>query len=237
MLKNRREAGRLLGRKLAGFATRKDVVVLGLPRGGVPVAYEVARALGAPLDVMLMRWVAVPGTPEISLGVIGTGGIRLFDPETLARHRVPPAQVQQVAAREEAELARRQRAYIQGRPPLAVQGKTVFLVDDGAATETTLLAAIRALRERRPARIVVGVPAAPTRVCERLRTSVDAVVSLMTPDPFESIRRWYEFFEPTTDGEVRELLALAWEKDPRNAPFPSAGEAFRHPWWWSLERG
>ncbi len=231
MLKNRREAGRLLARKLAPFASKRDVVVLGLPRGGVPVAFEVARALAAPLDVFLMRWLPVPGAADTSFGVVGTGGVRIFDPVVLARHRISNARIQQIAAREEAELARRQRAYIPGRPPAPVRDKTVLLVDDGAATETTLRAAIRALLERLPARIVVAVPAAPARVCEDLRASVHAVYCLMTPEPFESIRRWYEFFEPATDGEVRELLALAWERDPRHAPFPWAGdERHRRPW-------
>ncbi len=235
MLKNRREAGRLLARKLAVFA-EKDVVVLGLPRGGVPVAYEVAQALGAPLDVFLMRWLPVPGAPDTSFGVVGTGGVRVFDQEAVAQHRISSARIQQTAAREEAELARRQRVYSQGRPPAPVQNKTVLLVDDGAATETTLRAAIRALRERLPARIVVAVPAGPARVCENLRASVHSVYCLMTPEPFESIRRWYEFFEPTTDGEVRELLALSWERDPRNAPFPWAGDE-RHPRPWRPPAG
>ncbi len=225
MLLNRREAGRLLARKLAVEATRGDAVVLGLPRGGVPVAYEVARALGAPLDVFPVRRLTLASTGDEVLGVVAPGGIRVFDREALARHRVSRAELHKAAAREDVEVARRMRDYKGGRPCENVVDKTVVLVDDGASTGRTLRAAILALHERRPARIVVAVPTSPAGVCELLRQSVDAVHCLMTPAPFESIERGYEFFAPTTDGEVRELLAMAREKNPRHERLAEPGDS------------
>ena len=200
-------------------------MVLGLPRGGVPVAYEVARALAAPLDVFPVRRLALASTGDAVLDVVAPGGIRVFDPDALARHRVSRAELLQAAAREEIEVARRLRDYKQGHPCESVVDRRVVLVDDGATTGATLRAAIVALHERRPARIVVGVPTRLAGVVELLRKSVDSVDCLMTPAPFESIGRWYEFFAPTTDGEVRELLAMARARDPRDVRLAESGEA------------
>jgi predicted phosphoribosyltransferase len=205
--RDRREAGRLLATKLSAYANRPDVLVLALPRGGVPVAAEVARALGAPLDVFVVRKLGVPGHEEYALGAIATGGVRVLNEDVVRALRISDRVIDAVAAREQEELARRERVYRGDRPPLDARGRTVILVDDGLATGATMHAAIRALRQQQPARIVVAVPTAAPETCDELKREVDDVICASTPDPFYAVGLWYEDFSQTTDEEVRELLA------------------------------
>jgi predicted phosphoribosyltransferase len=174
--RDRRQAGRLLGARLAAYANRSDVLVLALPRGGVPVAYEVARALNAPLDVFLVRKLGVPGYEELAMGAVATGGVRVLNEQVVNGLHIPNYMIDAVAAQEEQELARRERLYRGGRPPADVRGRTVILVDDGLATGATMHAAIEALRQRQPARMVVAVPTAAAETCEELRAEVDEVI-------------------------------------------------------------
>jgi predicted phosphoribosyltransferase len=205
--RDRREAGRLLATKLSTYANRPDVLVLALPRGGVPVAAEVAGALGAPLDVFVVRKLGVPGHEEYALGAIATGGVRVLNEDVVRALRISDRVIDAVAAREQEELARRERVYRGDRPPLDARGRTVILVDDGLATGATMHAAIRALRQQQPARIVVAVPTAAPETCDELKREVDDVICASTPDPFYAVGLWYEDFSQTTDEEVRELLA------------------------------
>jgi len=207
--RDRHEAGRRLADKLSAYAKRPDVLVLALPRGGVPVAYEVAQALQAPLDVFLVRKLGVPGYEELAMGAVATGGVRVFNDEIVNGLRIPDDVVDAVTAWEQQELARREQLYRGDRPAPDVRGRTVILVDDGLATGATMHAAIAALRRQQPARIVVAVPTAPPEMCEALRAEVDDVICAITPQPFRSVGLWYEDFSPTTDEEVRELLARA----------------------------
>jgi len=213
--RDRREAGRYLAEKLADHAGHPDVLVLGLPRGGVPVAYEVARALDAPLDVFLVRKLGVPGHEELAMGAIATGGVRLPNPSVIRGLRIPPEVIDQVAATEQAELERREREYRGDRPPPDVRGKTVILIDDGLATGTSMRAAVAALRLLQPARIVVAVPIAAPATCAEFQDEVDEVICARTPEPFYAVGLWYEDFSQTTDEEVRDLLRRAEER--RNA--------------------
>ena len=209
--RDRREAGRLLAAKLAAYANRPDVIVLALPRGGVPVAYEVARALNAPLDIFLVRKLGVPGYEELAMGAIATGGIRVLNDQLVGGLRIPDYVVDEVAASEQQELARRERLYRGDRPAPDVRGRTVILVDDGLATGATMLAAVKALRQQQPARIVVAVPTAAPETCEQLRAEVDDIICAITPEPFHAVGLWYEDFSQTTDEEVRDLLAHSAE--------------------------
>jgi predicted phosphoribosyltransferase len=209
MLVDRREAGRLLAKKLQPYASRPDVVVLALPRGGVPVAYEVAQALKAPLDVFVVRKLGLPGHEEFAIGAIASGGLRFHNRLMMEAYSIPERAVSQIEEREERELARREQAYRGGEPPLDVSRRTVILVDDGLATGASMNAAVVALRQARPARIVAAIPVAPPDTCEALRSVADSVVCAMTPEPFLAVGRWYENFEQTTDEEVKRLLALA----------------------------
>jgi predicted phosphoribosyltransferase len=221
MLVDRREAGRLLAQKLSQYANRPDVIVLALPRGGVPVAYEVARALNAPLDVFVVRKVGLPGHEEFAIGAIASGGLKFRNPLMIAAYSIPEQSIAPIEAREEQELARRERAYRGGEPPLDVTGRTVILVDDGLATGMSMHAAIVALRQGKPARIVAAVPVGPPETCEALRAVADAVVCAITPEPFFAVGRWYESFDQTTDEEVQQLLARARARSPeaeRHAP-------------------
>src|SRR5580704_969849 len=204
---DRSEAGRLLAAKLTAYANRPDVLVLGLPRGGVPVAYEVAQALGAPLDVFVVRKLGIPGYEELAMGAVATGGVRVLNDEIVRRLRIPEYIIDAVAARELQELARRERLYRGGRPPPDVRGRTVVLVDDGLATGATMYAAIEALRQQNPARIVVAVPTASPETCEEMKTKADEVICAITPEPFQAVGRWYQDFSQTTDEEVEALLA------------------------------
>jgi predicted phosphoribosyltransferase len=212
MFRDRREAGQLLATALSRYAGRPDVVVLALPRGGVPVAYEVAQALGAPLDVFVVRKLGVPGHEELAMGAVATPGVRVLNEEVVRGLGIPARMIEAVAAREQAELARRERLYRGDRPPVDVHGRTVILVDDGLATGTSIHAAIQALRQRQPARIVVAVPIAAPDRCEALKDQVDDVVCAVTPEPFHAVGLWYDDFSQTTDDEVRELLARSAER-------------------------
>jgi predicted phosphoribosyltransferase len=205
--RSRSDAGRLLAAQLGAYANRPDVIVLALPRGGVPVAYEVARALGAPLDVFLVRKLGVPGHEEFALGAIATGGVRVINQNVVRELRISPDMIDGVAAAEEQELQRRERLYRGDRPPPDVRGRTVILVDDGLATGATMQAAVKALRQEGARRIVVAVPIAPPDTCEQLREAVDEIICAVTPEPFHAVGLWYEDFSQTTDDEVRDLLA------------------------------
>jgi predicted phosphoribosyltransferase len=204
---DRRDAGRRLAVSLAQYAGRPDVVVLGLPRGGVPVAYEVARALGAQLDVFLVRKLGVPGHEELAMGAIASGNVRVMNDDVLAATGVGREQIEAVAAKELRRLTRQEQAYRGDRPPLEVAGRVAILVDDGLATGATMRAAVAALRDRGAGRIVVAVPTAPRETCAALRSEVDEVVCAMTPDPFTAVGLWYRDFSPVGDEQVRELLA------------------------------
>jgi predicted phosphoribosyltransferase len=207
--RDRREAGRVLASTLTGYANRPDVIVLALPRGGVPVAYEVARALQAPLDVFLVRKLGLPGREELAMGAIASGGIRVLNHEVVEALGVPEEIIDEVAVAEEEELRRRERLYRDDRPPLNVAGKTVILVDDGLATGSTMRAAVQALREQSPARVIVAVPVGAPETCAKLQQEADRVVCAYTPDMFYAVGLWYEHFDQTTDEEVRELLEVA----------------------------
>jgi predicted phosphoribosyltransferase len=207
--RDRSEAGRLLATKLAHYANRPDVIVLALPRGGVPVAYEVARALNAPLDVFLVRKLGLPGHEELAMGAIATGGVRVLNEQVVRALNIPGYVIDAVAGWEDEELRRRERLYRGDRPPPDVRDRTVILIDDGLATGSTMLAAVKALRKLQPARIVVAVPTAAPDTCELLKAEVDEIICAITPEPFHAVGLWYEDFSQTTDEEVRELLARA----------------------------
>jgi len=207
--RDRREAGRRLADDLSGYTGRHDVVVLALPRGGVPVGYEVAQALGVPLDVFLVRKVGVPGHAELAMGAIATGGVMVRNQSVIDALRISERDIDAVAAREGEELERREGAYRDGRPAPDVAGKTVILVDDGLATGASMKAAVRAVRALKPAAVVVAVPtAAPPSVAE-MRAEADEVVCPLMPESFMAVGQWYHDFSPTTDEEVRQLLADA----------------------------
>jgi erythromycin esterase-like protein/predicted phosphoribosyltransferase len=221
--RNRRQAGQLLAQKLAHHANRPDVIVLALPRGGVPVAYEVARALNAPLDVFLVRKLGVPGYEELAMGAVASGGVRVLNDTIVAGLGIPDYLIDAVATKELEELKRRERVYRGGRPPPDVRGRTVILIDDGLATGATMQAAIKALRQLQPARIVVAVPTAASDTCEALRAQVDEVICAITPEPFQAVGHWYEDFAQTMDEEVGELLALRRQPE-EPPPEPGASE-------------
>ena len=206
---NRTDAGRRLAERLSKYRERDDVLVLGLPRGGVPVAYEVAKALHAPLDVYLVRKLGVPGHEELAMGAIATGGVMSLNREVIEELGIPEEVIRAVALREWQELARREALYRGDRPAPEVAGKTVILVDDGLATGSTMRAAVAALKKQGPDRIVVAVPVAAAQTCAQLRTEVDEVVCLHTPDQFYAVGLWYHDFSPTTDEQVRTLLQAA----------------------------
>ncbi|MBU7585883.1 MAG: phosphoribosyltransferase [Nostoc sp. TH1S01] len=203
---NRTEAGRLLAARLTEYANRPDVLVLGLPRGGVPVAFEVAKALDASLDVCLVRKLGVPGHKELAMGAIATGGVRVLNENVVDWLRIPQATIDEVAAIEMRELERRNIAYRGNRPLPKVKNHTIILVDDGIATGATIRAAIATLKKQQPRELVVAVPVAGVATCEELQAEVDKVVCVMMPEDLYAIGIWYENFEQTTDAEVCELL-------------------------------
>lgn len=203
---NRAEAGELLAARFTKLADRDDVIVLALPRGGVPVGYEVARSLRVPLDVVVVRKLGVPGHEELAMGAIASGGVRLLNHEVVDALGIPGALIDQVARRESAELERRERLYRGNRPPVSLTNKTVILIDDGLATGSTMRAAATAIRRQEPAQIIVAVPVGAPSTCEEMRDVADDVVCLRTPDPFVAVGLWYRDFSETSDAEVRELL-------------------------------
>jgi len=206
---NRAEAGRLLAEKLSKYAGRNDVIVLGLPRGGVPVAYEVARALGVPLDVFIVRKLGVPGFEELAVGAIASGGVRVLNEDVMRALPNADEIVEAVTAKETAELERREQSYRDGRPAPELRNRTVILVDDGLATGATMRAAVAALRRRGAAKIVVAVPVGPPDTCREFEDEADEVVCATAPELFQAVGQYYEDFSQTTDDEVRELLTRA----------------------------
>ena len=205
--RNRLEAGRLLGEELAArFGRAQDLTVLGLPRGGVPIAAEVARALGAPLDVFIVRKLGLPGHEELAMGAIASGGVRVLNQDVLRYMPQPQQIIDAVAAREQQELVRRERSYRGSRPPLDVRDKTVIVVDDGLATGSTMRAAVAALRKMEPKTITVAVPVAAPQTVEEFRNEAIDIVCLRTPEPFDAVGLWYDDFSQTSDEEVQELL-------------------------------
>lgn len=213
--RDRREAGERLAEALLPYASR-ETIVLGLPRGGVPVAFQVARRLDAPLDICIVRKLGVPGHEEFAMGAIASGGVELLSQRMVRSLGLTRDEVAQVVDRERRELERRERAYRDGRAAADVQGRTVIVVDDGLATGASMQAAVMALRRREPAAIVVAAPVAPPTTCEEIRRIADGCVCLRTPEPFLGVGQWYADFDQTTDEEVRALLAEA--RSPATAP-------------------
>lgn len=208
--KDRSEAGRLLAKKLEVYSNRSDVIVLALPRGGVPVAYEVARALNVPLDVFMVRKLGVPGYEELAMGAIASGGVRILNDQVLFFMGISDEELDRVTAEEQLELERREQLYRGAQEPVNVQGRTVLVVDDGLATGSTMLAAVSALKRLEPAQIIVAAPVAARQTCDSFKPLVDATcVCVMSPEPFGGVGLWYEDFSQTTDEEVSYLLERA----------------------------
>lgn len=218
MFADRIDAGRQLGARLRAFIDQEcagdEIVVLALPRGGVPVAYQVAKALGSSLDVFVVRKLGAPRQPELAMGAIASGGVRVINHEVVGALRVTPEQLAETAGREALELERREHAYRGDRAPLDARGKCVLLVDDGVATGYTMRAAVAALRQQEPKRIIIAVPVAAQDTCTDLKQHADAVVCLMTPFDFAAVGQWYRHFDQTSDDEVRQLLERAAESRP-----------------------
>jgi putative phosphoribosyl transferase len=213
MFRDRRDAGEQLAEKLRHYAGRDDVVVLALPRGGVPVAFEVARDLSAPLDVFVVRKLGVPWHPELAMGAIASGGIRVLNPDVIGPLGISDDAIEEVAEDEGRELERREAAYRDGWSRPDVYNKIVILVDDGLATGSTMRAAVRAIRRRMPGRVVVAIPVGASDTCREMRSEADEVVCVVTPEPFYGVGSWYDDFSQTTDEEVRELLTRASTAD------------------------
>lgn len=208
--RDRVEAGELLADSLSRYRDRDGVVVLALPRGGVPVAAQLARALGVPFDVFVVRKLGVPGHEELAMGAIASGGVRVVNDDVVGPLGIPEAVVDAVARSEQIELERREELYRGSREPIGLAGKTVILVDDGLATGSTMRAAVKAVRQQRPSRVIVAVPVGAPSTCADLSREADEVVCLRQPDPFVAVGLWYRDFAPTSDREVRALLG----KDP-----------------------
>ena len=215
LYQDRRDAGRQLSKKLAKYANRDDVLVLALPRGGVPVAFEVAQALQARLDIFLVRKLGVPGHEELAMGAIASGGVRVLNDDVVNYLGIPDEAIDRVAEKEQAELERREQSYRDDQPPPNVQGLTVILVDDGLATGSTMKAAAAALRKQEPERIVIAVPVAAQETCSEFRAEVDEIVCGATPEPFRAVGLWYRDFSQTTDEEVYELLSQSRQYSAR----------------------
>lgn len=219
MFEDRRDAGRKLAAAL-GTQSDADTVVLALPRGGVPVAYEVACAIGAPLDVFVVRKLGVPGHEELAMGALASGGLIVLNDDIVQELQISAEVIADVAQAETHELTRREQAYRAGRPPLNVADKTAIVIDDGLATGATMRAAIRALRKGTPRQIIVAVPIAAPETCAEISSEADETVCAVTPQPFRSVGLWYRDFSETRDDEVRELLAKAWHAEPARTQAP-----------------
>ncbi|MGE5304531.1 MAG: phosphoribosyltransferase [Alphaproteobacteria bacterium] len=209
MFRDRTEAGQLLARRLIRYKDQAEVIVLGLARGGMPVASEVAKALRAPLDVFLVRKLGVPGQEELAMGASASGNVRVLNDPIINALGISPAAIEAAAAKEEREIERRERLYRGDRPSLAVENRTIILIDDGLATGSTMRAAVLALRRQHPASIIVAVPVAAASTCEDLKHEVEEIVCLLTPENFFAVGEWYEDFSQITDEEVQELLRCA----------------------------
>jgi putative phosphoribosyl transferase len=217
LFQDRFQAGRCLASRLRNLANRPDVVILALPRGGVPVAYEVARELNAPLDVFVVRKLGLPGQEELAMGAIASGGVRVLNEELIRNLGIPDDVIDTIAEEEERELERREKEYREGRPPLDVEGRTVILVDDGLATGSSMRVAITALRNKKPAQIIVAVPVAAAATCAEFEKEVDQVICGVTPEPFWAVGQWYADFSQTSDEQVRDLLRQAARLSTRSA--------------------
>lgn len=215
IFQDRTDAGRRLALKLKHYRDRPNVVVLGLPRGGVPVAYEVAQALNAPLDIFVVRKLGVPGYEEMAMGAIATGDVRYLNQDLVQKLQIAPEAIDQVAAIEQRELERREQAYRGGRPAPELRDRIVILVDDGLATGATMQAAVMALRQQHPAKMVVAVPVAASETCAAFEREVDEVICAETPQMFRAVGLWYQKFDQTTDQEVRDLLRQAANPNPQ----------------------
>jgi len=218
IFENRVEAGRRLAEKLKKYAGRQDIIVLGIPRGGVPVAFEVAKALQAPLDIFLSRKLGVPWQEELAFGALASGGVRVLDWDLIRSLGLPEEEIERITKTVRAELERRERVYRGARPPLQLEGKTVLLIDDGIATGSSMRAAIKALKGMKPARVVVAVPVAPLHTYETLPSEVDEMICVYAPEFFYAIGQFYEDFSQTTDEEVKELLRRAAQTTSAQAP-------------------
>jgi putative phosphoribosyl transferase len=206
IFRDRKEAGQVLAERLKPLIENQSAIVLALPRGGVPVGFQIAREIHTDLDVFIVRKIGVPGHEELALGAVATGGVRVLNHAIIRELRIQAAEIDRATERERLEIERRERLYREGRPPLNPAGRTVALVDDGLATGATMLAAVRALRALNPARLIVAVPVASSQTCEEFRAHVDEVICAATPEPFFAVGVWYQNFEQTSDDEVRELL-------------------------------
>ena len=209
IFRDRTEAGQVLASKLTKYLNQVNTVILALPRGGVPVAYEIGKELGLPVDIFVVRKLGVPGHEELAMGAIASGGVRHINRDVVDQLRIDSETIDVASRREQKEIERREQLYRGQRPPVDVRNKTVILVDDGLATGSTMRAAIAALRQHRPARIVVAVPAAAPQTCSEIADEVDEIICAATPEPFYAVGQWYREFSQTTDDEVRELLGRA----------------------------
>ena len=214
---DRKAAGQTLARELAPYTNRPDVLVLGLPRGGVPVAFEVAEALNAPLDVFLVRKLGVPSQEELAMGAIASGGVQVLNEDVVLEFHLSEATINRVAAKEQHELERREHLYRDDRPAPELRRRTVILVDDGLATGATMRAAVRALRQQQPDRIVIAVPISSPETCRKFKDEVDDIICAVTPCPFHSVGLWYDNFSQTTDDEVSNLLKQAANREQLSA--------------------
>lgn len=226
--RNRRDAGRRLASELADYAGRSDVIVLALPRGGVPVGFEIAKALHAPLDVFVVRKLGLPWQEELAMGALASGGVRVLDDDLIRVARVSDEDIRRVTAAEQAELTRREDRYRGDRAFPDLVGKTVILVDDGLATGSTMRAGVAALRKEGPSRVVVAVPVASPETCAAFRDIADDIICAETPEPFQAVGLWYEDFSQTTDDEVHDLLEQSRRQSGPNAPNTTADHGGAH---------
>lgn len=218
---NREQAGQLLAQRLHAYAGCKDAVVLALPRGGLPLGFAVASELALPLDILLVRKLGLPGHEEFAMGAIASGGLRFLQEDIVDIYAIPASAIEAIVQRETLELSRRENVYRAGRPALSLQKRVVILVDDGLATGATMKVAVLALRKADPARVIIAVPVASAEAINTLKSDVDEIICLMTPDPFYAVSAWYEHFEQTSDEEVIRLLDLKARNDKTRTPMPT----------------